>query len=189
MTIIKSKDLKGTFTRVSSKNSNLKKYSEKRDTYLKPDGFWISWNKGWEKWCKNEMPEWIDKKIKIHYKVEIVNKNLKIWVINSLKDLLELWDEFKKDKKIRDLATEMNITAGQMFHMSTILLLKLRNKGYNFWEWLNKEKKIDGIALTDKGQCDTRMNTFMYGLECETLFLFEPKNNIKLVKKIETIIN
>jgi hypothetical protein len=50
-----------------------------------------------------------------------------------------------------------------------------------FWQWL-KDNNYQGIALTNRAQYETRYNTFLYGWDCESLVIFNPKN-VKLSYK------
>lgn len=155
----------------------LKKYTEstlKGDIKIssgmmtfKPTGVWLSWNNGWQRWCKSE--EFLNLENYDQLNVELTS-TLKFWFIDSIEDFHKIWVEYvKKNYKSSFL--------------SILDLIKTEKKfGICFWDWLRDVKKLDGIALTDKGQWATRMNTFFYGWDVSTVFLFHTEG-IKMTRQ------
>ena len=94
--IINSKKLKGKFTHwVDSKYKEdiLKgKFNLARTNLIsKPRGLWLSWNGGWERFCKDDFTSWMGSRICLKAKIK---PNLNIWLINTLEDFLEVWNKF-----------------------------------------------------------------------------------------------
>lgn len=131
----------------------------------KPKGFWISWNNGWEDWCHAESNFIKDQ---VMLKVEFTKPDMKTLLIDTKQDLDGLWREY----------------SGTELGMSSLMGLIESEKrfGISFWNWLQKEKGIEAIALTEAGQWHTRMTTFMYGWDAECVFVFDPAKNIKCVE-------
>ncbi len=174
--IINSNKLKGKFTHwVDSKYKedilNGKFKLARTNLISKPAGLWLSWNGGWEQFCKDDFTSWMGTRVCLKAKIK---PNLKIWLINTFEDFLEVWNRFtfplviKPEAKLR-------------FQFDTCSILKLyecKERGKDFWEWLQREFKIDGVALTDIGQCETRMSTWLYGWDVASVVIFNPKNVI-----------
>ncbi len=161
MSIIFSQDIKGKLTHWVNKkykDDALKgdfKLNDSNALDNKPKGLWLSWNNGWEKWSLGEnFGGPANKKDNVCLNAKL-KSNLKLWCINSFNDFMEVWNKFTdKDPTI--------------FNIITI-------KENNFWEWL-KNKEYDGVALTDKGQWATRFKTWLYGWDCASIVIFNPKN-------------
>jgi len=128
----------------------------------KPQGLWLSWNEGWERWCESENFGDLSKKACLHAQLK---PNLNIWLIDSMADFLDIWHEFKGRKRIHPKDYSVNSIMGLYQN--------------NFWEWLRGIKHIDGIALTDKGQWATRWDTWLYGWDAASIVIFDP-SNVKL---------
>lgn len=173
MTIIYSQDVKEKLTHVTSiahgkqmlkegvklENKhplyNKKAYIEQART--KPWGFWISVNNGWEEWCKGENYGYTDENRTI-LNVEL-SPNLKLWKIDNMKDFIEIWEEYTgKPNKDKDLN----------------LCIFWKPDSKNFWQWL-KQKGFHGVYITDKGQYETRFDTWLYGWDCASIVIFNPK--------------
>jgi len=125
----------------------------------KPQGLWLSWNNGWEEWCKAESFGDLPRKACLHAQLK---PGLNIWLIDSMQDFLDIWQEFKGHKvhpKDYSICSIMGLIQS------------------DFWEWLNN--KVDGVALTDKGQCVTRYDTWLYGWDVASIVIFNP-DNVKL---------
>ena len=75
-----------------------------------------------------------------------------------MNDFQEIWKEFEPNGTGRN---------------SIISLIESK---VNFWDWLRDTKHIDGVALTDKGQCSTRWDTWLYGWDCASIVIFNPLN-------------
>jgi len=160
MTIIKSETITGKLTHwvkpefVECVLSGNNKLHQ--GIFIKPLGVWLSWNNGWEEWCESE-PNFISGRICLEAKLK---DGLNVWLIDSIKDFNDIWNQF-------DNKTEF----------STILI---DNK---FWHWLQDTYHIDVVALTDKGQWATRMNTWLYGWDCASIVVFNSKNVKFSIKK------
>jgi len=165
MTIVKSDSIEGELTHwLKNEHAPLALKGEfilqKGTISNKPRGLWLSWTKGWEEWCKVESFGDLPNKTCLHAQL---NPGLDIWLIDSMDDFLEVWGDFKgKKAHIKDYPT-----------MNIISLYES-----NFWQWLKDTKNIDGVALTDKGQCATRMRTWLYGWDCASIVIFNPDNVI-----------
>lgn len=171
--IIKSNEIKGEFTHwvgIKHKESVLNGQFRLLPSSLpsKPTGLWLSWNGGWEYFCKYDYTDWM--KGKTCLKAEI-KPNLNIWLIDSFVDFIEVWNKFIYPEKIN-----LNTDKFQYEICSFIKLYESKQKGKDFWEWLQTELKIDGVALTKIGQCETRMSTWLYGWDVASVVLFNPKN-------------
>lgn len=145
MTIVKSQGIKGKLTHwlaPEHKDTALtgKFFVDYKEGQIKnkPEGLWLSWNDGWEKWCESES-NFIKEKVCVNASLK---KNLKIWHIDCLKDFEEIWNEFVKETNWEEKYPRLNA--------------KMLMEGNKFWDWL-KEKEIDGVALTDNGQWATRI--------------------------------
>ena len=164
---VKSEDIEGKLTHWISKEHKDKalaaefKFLE-GGLSSKPLGLWISWNGGWEDWTKGEWPDWMKGKVCLTAKIK---PGLKLWHIDSLEDFAEIWDEFKVFANIKE----------EHMYMSMFTLHEAKKEGKDFWVWL-KEKGVDGIALTDQGQWKTRMGTWLYGWDCQSIVIFKPEN-------------
>jgi len=130
--------------------------------HSKPIGLWLSWDGGWEDWTSSEWPAWMERKVCLQAKLK---PGLKLWHIDTFEDFIRVWNEFKTFANIKEENT----------YMSMISLYDSKKKGIDFWDWL-KEKKVDGVALTDSGQWATRMKTWLYGWDAACIVIFNPKN-------------
>ena len=175
MSFVKSESIEGKLTHWISKQHVSKGIKGEYRTLpggldSKPLGIWLSWDNGWEDWCNGEWPDWM--KGKACLKAEM-KPGLKLWHIDNLEDFKEVWDKFLKQMEIdgkSPLHTE--------FANSMLTIYQAKADGYDFWEWLKKEK-VDGVALTDKGQWRTRMDTWLYGWDAACIVIFKP-NNVRL---------
>jgi len=170
MTSIQSEQIKGKLTRwVDNDLINAIDTLEEDDKSKhipmlpnKPIGVWISWDNGWEEWCNNNgehTSEWVNPKTHTCYDITL-KKGLKLWLIDSHQDFLKVWHNYDPS------------TQGNMMIMSD------KKKLSDFWLWLEGQG-YDGIALTEKGQWETRMTTFLYGWDCQCILIFE-KDNITM---------
>ena len=157
MSIVKSETIKGKLThwvkpeyvdRVLSGDIRLH-----QGLKTKPLGVWISWNNGWEKWCKSES-DFIAGRTCLKVKLK---DGLNVWLIDSLDDFNEIWKQFNNESGLSIL---------------------IDNK---FWYWLQDTYHIDAVALTDKGQWTTRMDTWLYGWDVASIVVFNP-NNVRFSK-------
>ena len=154
MSDVLSQDLDGTFTHwVRAEFVNSVSVGDivipKSNLMGKPVGLWISWNNGWEDWCSSEQPDWIG--VGHNCFSVSLRRDLKLWLIDSMDDFMSVWSQFTDKPPIFSLPLNM------------------------FWFWL-KERGYDGVALTNEGQWATRMNTFMYGWDCQCIVIFDSKN-------------
>jgi hypothetical protein len=135
----------------------------------KPDGIWLSWENGWEDFCNNcgstLTKRWVNPKKYTCFDAYIP-KDIRIWLINSLDDFYEMWLEFIPDK-------EEALLSSRTFNQ----------KETAFWEWLKVIKQIDGIALTKRGERETRYRTFLYGWDCSSLVIFKPEDVALRIKE------
>ena len=165
MTIIKSCSIKGKLTHWIYPNHVDKVLNGEfvlhfREGHNKPKGVWLSWNNGWERWCDSNKFGDLENKVCLKAKLK---PGFKIWLIDSMDDFLDLWQEFKGKK----------IDPGDYSMNGMMALIKS-----GFWDWLRNKKQIGAIALTDKGQWATRMETWLYGWDCQSIVVFDPKNII-----------
>ena len=93
---------------------------------FKPTGLWLSWNHGWQHWCKYE--EFLDIEDYDQLNVEL-ELTLKFWLIDSKEDFNELWLEYSKGYKTpHSFNTE--------FATSLIDLMEAEKQlKINFWDW------------------------------------------------------
>jgi len=82
-------------TRLDHKESIIIRPSkqQKFDGY-KPEGFWYSVDRGWEEWCRSEMPEWLYKRYE--HRVELGEE--KMLYIRSLADIDAFHEKYKMNK-------------------------------------------------------------------------------------------
>ena len=102
-----------------------------------------------------------------------LKKGLRLWLINDVDDFLEVWNQFKIPAVIDPKSKFSMFDSGPV---SMIKLIEAKEKGLDFWEWLQKKFKVDGVALTDKGQWRTRFST--YGWDSQSIVIFNPNNVI-----------
>jgi len=161
--IIKSQDITGKLTHwIAKKFTDLALLGkfELHDNFNKPKGMWLSWNNGWEDWCNSEQPNWINKE-----KFDCLNAklkyNLKLWLIDNMNDFLDLWGKYCDIYKI-----EKN---------DEYVVYNNQEQIKTFWQYL-VEEGFDGIALSEQGQNETRMRTWLYGWDCCSIIVFNPEN-------------
>lgn len=144
---------------------NLKKIEIKNGNIrIKPyGGIWASpvdSKYGWDRWCKEEDFRDIDKLVKVEMEIEILeDKNLII--IDSKKDLNKLiWTPLPI---VKDLAEKLGLVPP--FGMEIIDFVAMKDKG------------IDAIWLTEKGQWDTRLcyPRNLYGWDCECILILSER--------------
>jgi len=156
MSIVKSQDITGTLTHWSEHCKSICKEGftiNKRSVLLnKPNGVWISWNGGWEQYVKDYFPSWMTATtLSVSVKIK---PDLNIWLIDSYEDFMHMWNQ-SEFKNINPKNTGLHLI--------------------RFWTWLC-EQRINGIALTDKGQRETRIVTFLSGWDCASIIIFLPEN-------------
>jgi hypothetical protein len=130
--------------------------------FNKPVGIWLSWNKGWEKWTESEAPYFLDGKMTFSCKLK---PGFKLLLINDMSDFLTIWNEF-----CNHIGKPIN--TGSMIWCSEPAIMRA------FWKYIKDDKECGGIALTDAGQWATRMNTFLYGWDCQSIVIFDTNNII-----------
>lgn len=169
MTIVLSETIKGKPThwlkeeyKEKALNGEITLSSARLHLPIKPRGFWISWNHGWEKFCKYDYKEWMEKD-KVCLRVKL-KPGLRIWLIDSMDDFNSIWSKFPYG------------VADEKFLTSFSSLMKAQEKGHDFWSWLQETYAIDGVALTEAGQWRTRMDTWLYGWDCASIVIFNPEN-------------
>ena len=172
MSFVKSETIKGRLTHWLKKE-----YSEPAlngvfnlmdsKLVIKPKGLWLSWNDGWEEWCKDNDCDWVNPAEKDCLVAEL-KPGLKLWLIDDTKDFFDVWHEYSPYNK--DTDSVLSIYRSQ------------DTKGINFWDWLKQTHKVDGVALTDQGQWRTRLTTWLYGWDCACILIFNP-NNVILEKE------
>lgn len=142
-----------------------------RNIANKPNGFWLSINEGWENWCKSDMPDWINDSVIIEMRV---NPNHNVMVIDTKEDILDVWKEYIDETGFNSMyPSGTNLTC---FYSND-------NKESDFWDWLIEKYKLDAIYLTEEGQWRTRMETFLYGWDCESMVIFN--NEMLKVNRLE----
>ena len=139
--------------------------------FNKPLGVWLSWNGGWEKWTESEAPTWLEGQVVL---VAQLKPGFKLWLINEMTDFVVMWEEFN------------NHIGDTVYSMSGLYWCHDFNKMKQFWDWIKNVKGYGGIALTDAGQWATRMNTFLYGWDCQSIVIFDTNNII--FKRYATLI-
>lgn len=178
MKIIKSEDMNNhKITKVIDKNyaEQLYKgnfYRQKgRNIVNKPNGFWLSINEGWEKWCKSEQPDWIENSVVVELRL---NPNYNIMVIDDVEDILSVWREYINESGFKSMTPSGESISCFYSH---------DGEESKFWDWLIKKYKLDAIYLTDEGQWRTCMTTMLYGWDCECMVVFN--NEMLKVNKLE----
>ena len=147
--IINSKDIKGKITHLTNKENFNSIINEgykvgNRTGSFKPKGLWLSWEGGWEQWTKENNYRWKESTLKVE-----LDPDLKILLIDSLNDFKEVYINQFKGKDI-----------------------KWGSDYKEFWGWLSN--RVNGVALTSKGERETKLNTFLYGWDCQCILLFKP---------------
>jgi len=147
------------------------KIKNKNDISNKPNGFWLSINEGWEKWCKSEMPEWIENSTIAELKF---NPSYNIMLIEEVNDIIGAWNDY------------LNESGFKSKYPKGDSIMCFYDENYNicnFWSWLINKYKLTGIYLTNEGEWKTRMTTFLYGWDCESIVIFIPE----IINKEKTI--
>lgn len=143
--------------KIEIKNGNLR---------IKPyGGLWTSpvdSKYGWDKWCINENFRDIDKYTKVEIEIGIDEENLII--IDNYEDLKKLiWEHIPE---IRELVNVFSSDDFKIpFGMEIVDFVGMKNKG------------VDCIWLTEKGQCDTRLSypRNLYGWDCECILILNER--------------
>lgn len=153
----------------------------------KPAGLWLDWNDGWKEWCESESfhdglknYECLDAEVKPF---------LKVWLIDSRADFFNLWRRFYREeilnaydalKKLRKINEGLRVRRSQEAESFARGILTLHF--FDFWKWLKDKCGIEAVALTGKGQAETRFGTWLYGWDCSSIVVFDPKN-VRLKKQ------
>jgi len=176
MTFVQSESIKGKFTHWLDrkyKKDVLKGIFDVKEPNLviKPKGIWLSWNGGWEGYCREDYTSWMKGKVMLNAKIK---SGLRIWLIDDVDDFMEVWNQFELPAVINPKIKLIN----DFGPASMMRLIEAKERGIDFWEWFQKKFKIDGVALTDTGQCRTRMTTWLYGWDAQSIVIFNPNNVI-----------
>jgi hypothetical protein len=120
----------------------------------KPQGIWISWNGGWEDFCRDDFTTWMDGKACLRASLA---PDLRIWKIDTLEDFTAVWHKFDPENK------------------PDMMLFSKYDHLKDFWAWIQAQG-YDGIAMTEQGQWRTRRTTFLYGWDVSSVVIFDRKN-------------
>ena len=141
------------------------KNPEKGDWWVKPEGgLWLSVNNGWERWCENNEPEWIEGRKR--YEVTL-KKDANILLIDRVEDLENL-------PKNKDMVFASKIHVGLDFE--------------------ELAKRYDGIQVminddtTANISYSNSLYQKLYGWDCDSVVLFN-KDCIEKIKEIEPIVS
>lgn len=165
-----------------------KRRQPERQNHTKPAGMWLSWNGGWEQFCET-WESWMEGRTCLRASIK---PGLKILEIDCMADLDEAFTGFEQNP-VETYPEDMLVFKQHHEQMKECMKdmfpgdHHLRRYDFSvaplFWHWL-QTKGYAGVALTERGQWQTRMPTFLYGWDCASICIFDP-NNVTFSKELE----
>lgn len=126
----------------------------------KPNGFWYGVDGDWQRWCQDNMPEWVGG---FTYEVDVTG--LKILRLTNMDEIIEFHNRYAKPiKGMEELVDQIQMPCWT--EEDQLNLKKFTMSTFHYPDWKKVSKEYDGIEI-DPYQNSLRLHlTWYYTWDC-----------------------